>query len=323
MPIFPVDPSQPNSQVIANDLVITTRNHLTAGQIEERNKLAQPISASDDAIIMEYDLRGITTGATIAIGLEVFYVWAPSGEKGAVVSRGEMGSKPIPHEAGEIVVVRPRFPDWLIFSRLNDEIRSLSSPLNGLFAVKTVDIEYDASIHGYDLTTVTDIVSDLAVHVGPYAGNVENDWTPVRSYEIIRDMPNSAFASGKALILHEGVGMNRPIRFTYRAPFTPFVSLNDAVSATGLSASMYDIPPLGATARLIPPKEVKRNQTDSQGDTRRAEEVPPNAIANSSRLFFQMRDERIMEEAARLHAAYPRRKSFPTDYRPARRYGYR
>ena len=52
-------------------------------------------------------------------------------------------------------------------------------------------------------------------------------------------------------------------------------------------------------------REIKRNFTESQGDTRRASEVPPGAILQSSRQLQVLRVQRIAAKAARLDAMYP------------------
>jgi hypothetical protein len=59
--------------------------------------------------------------------------------------------------------------------------------------------------------------------------------------------------------------------------------------------------------RLMAGREVKRNFTESQGDTRRAEEVPSGAVANSMLQLQRLRRDRVMAEAARLNRQYPLR----------------
>jgi hypothetical protein len=53
------------------------------------------------------------------------------------------------------------------------------------------------------------------------------------------------------------------------------------------------------------PRELKRNFTESQGDTRRAEEVGSGAITNSIQNLVRLRRDRITAEAARLARQYP------------------
>ena len=64
---------------------------------------------------------------------------------------------------------------------------------------------------------------------------------------------------------------------------------------------------VGAQIRLMAGREVKRNFTESQGDTRRAEEVPAGAVGNSITNLLRLRRDRIQAEAARLARQYPLR----------------
>jgi len=57
--------------------------------------------------------------------------------------------------------------------------------------------------------------------------------------------------------------------------------------------------------RLMAGREIKRNFLESQGDTRRAEEVPPRAIMDSVANIQRLRRERVIAEAGRLKAQYP------------------
>ena len=56
-------------------------------------------------------------------------------------------------------------------------------------------------------------------------------------------------------------------------------------------------------------REIKRDFTESQGDTRRAGEVPAGAVAASSRNLQILRQQRITSEAAKLEAIYPNFKA--------------
>jgi hypothetical protein len=50
---------------------------------------------------------------------------------------------------------------------------------------------------------------------------------------------------------------------------------------------------------------VKRNFTESQGDTRRADEVTAGAVSGSITSLIRMRRDRITAEAAKLARQYP------------------
>jgi hypothetical protein len=53
------------------------------------------------------------------------------------------------------------------------------------------------------------------------------------------------------------------------------------------------------------PREIRRNFIDTQGDTRRSEEVPAGAIGNSITNLLRLRRDRITAEAMKLAKQYP------------------
>ena len=67
---------------------------------------------------------------------------------------------------------------------------------------------------------------------------------------------------------------------------------------------MYDLPPLGAMVALVAPREVKRNQIDSEPDSRRGTEVPPGAVMNSVAQVLALRQRRINAAATMLKQLY-------------------
>jgi hypothetical protein len=73
----------------------------------------------------------------------------------------------------------------------------------------------------------------------------------------------------------------------------------------GYPESAEDILVVGAQIRLIAPREIKRNFTESQGDTRRADEVSAGAVSNSIVSMLRMRRDRITAEASKLTRQYP------------------
>jgi hypothetical protein len=62
---------------------------------------------------------------------------------------------------------------------------------------------------------------------------------------------------------------------------------------------------MGVQIRLMAPREIKRNFTESQGDTRRADEVGAGAVGASVNNLIRMRRDRITAEAAKLIRQYP------------------
>jgi hypothetical protein len=92
----------------------------------------------------------------------------------------------------------------------------------------------------------------------------------------------------------------------YKAPFVRATAeSSDLTTNCFLPTTCDDIVEMGVVLRLMAGREIKRNFTESQGDTRRADEVPAGAVLGSVANIQRLRRERVIAEAARLKAQYP------------------
>jgi hypothetical protein len=287
----------------AGQLIDRVNSELLAGTVEDRNKLAASTDASQTDIEMTYSLGSLRENTVFQIGTELFYVWeVNTTSKTATVERGYGGTTAATHTLGDIVTVNPRFPRQSVLNNLNAELTDLSSPMNGLFQMKTVDVTYNGSDRMVNLTGVTDIIDLYDVRYR----YLNDDYPIVRNVRLLRDMPTTDFASGFALTFDTPV-RSGSVRVLYKAPYTAFTAESDTVSGAGGTSSLDDLLSLGAQIRVMAGREVKRNFTESQGDTRRAEEVPAGAVGGSILNLQRLRRDRIQAEAARLNRQYPTR----------------
>lgn len=286
----------------AADLVFETRAHLQSGSRPEYNQLAEALDAVETDVDLSWTLGGIQRGAVLSVDLELMYVYAVGGIT-AVVKRGYLGSTPAIHATGAMVEVNPSFSDFQIFRALNSEIDSYSSPRHGLFRMRTVDLTFSAAKTGYDLTGVTDLIDVYDVRYSDYGSFYS--WPRVGRWVLARNQATGDFASGFALFIEEGTAPGRTIRVQYKAAFAPLTTLATDLTTTGLPATAYDIPPLGAAARLVAPREVPRSRIDAQPEPRRAAEVPPGTSRQAAGGLLALRNQRLAEESARLAAHYP------------------
>lgn len=295
------------------DLVAETKRHLQSLQREPMNRLAAAVTDDATTMSFEFDSSAIQAGAHLQVGLELVYVWSvDTATKTAVVQRAQLGSTATAHVAGAVVTVNPKFPDFAILKAINDDLADLSSPVNGLYAVRGVDLVFSPGASGYDLPVVGDLLEVIEVRQRLGASSSYRQWPVLTNHEISRNVNATDFPSGIALFLHEGAGAGQPIRVLYKAGFGRLVSLaNDVELIAGLPESMHDLPPMGAAVRLVAPREIKRNFTEAQGEPRRAAEVPPGAVGNSMRLVAGARQSRITSEAAKLAQQYPERGFIP------------
>lgn len=287
----------------AGTLVDRTVQNLLAGTVEERNKLASSVNASATSITLTYSLNSLAEQTVFECESELMYIWAVDvANKTLTVERGFGGTTAASHSAGAIITASPKFPRWQVLQALNDELADLSSPMNGLFQMKTVDVTYNGSDRMIDLTGVSTIIDLYDVRLRYMA----DDYPVIRNIRLLRDMPTSDFASGLVLAIDSSV-RSGSLRVSYKDAYSAFTSEASTLASTGAGTQLADLLVLGAQIRLMAPREIKRNFTEAQGDTRRADEVPAGAVNASITNLLRMRRDRIQAEAARLARQYPLR----------------
>lgn len=280
---------------------------LQSGNREEINLLNGAISStSATTFTFSYDLRGIQPGAVLGVDTEQVYV-SPETDatnKTATVIRGYAGTTAATHANGAQVVVNPKFPRSAIFDAINDSLDTLSS--EGLFKMSTVDLTYVGNTLAYDLTSVTDVSDVYEVRYKELGSTKEWKHVPRDGWHLQRHASTSDFASGFALVVDGYVAQGQTLRVVYKAPFTRATATSDDLQTTcGLPSTANDLLYLDAAIRLVYPTEIRRNFTASQGDTRRAGEVPPGALTNASRGWELVRQRRLTDEIRRLKRKYP------------------
>lgn len=287
------------------DWVDKTRTLLLSGFGEERNTLASSYTAGGTTLTFTYPLGGIRAGSRLSIGTNNFYVYAVDGLT-ATVAGGEDTTTDANAASGSIVRVNPRFPDNEIWDALSDDLSDLSSPMNGLFAIGTVDFTYLSSQNSYDLGSIaSSLISGYEVKYLTSSGYKDIPRLPQDMWRINRNVNTSEIASGLALELFASAQPGYSVRLTYKSTFTVPATSATNVSTTGLQSTAYDLPPIGAAIRLMAGREIKRNFIESQGESRRATEVGAGATMQSANGLKQLRAQRIAQEAARLAAMYP------------------
>ena len=284
------------------DMVNDTRRLMYGSMTEKINRISVAASGGVEEITLEFDITGINEGMIVSSGLNVWYVrGAQPTERKLFVIPGMEGAPEAGVSVGDILRVKPRVTDWYLFSGLNDEIRSLSSPVSGLFALKSWTADVDPTYQSYDVpTAAANMITLLRVRY-------RLPGTP----DVWVDLPNQAWR------WHTGTNVNRiqllrnipvgtEVEFVYKAPFTAASSLStNVVTECGLAETMVDIPPIGVAATLLRTTESRRTQIQTQGDARRADEVPVSSNTAAAGQMMRYYEARINEEYARLMARTP------------------
>jgi hypothetical protein len=135
---------------------------------------------------------------------------------------------------------------------------------------------------------------------------LNDDYPVVRNVRLLRDMPTTDFASGFVLAFDTYV-RSGTVRVIYKAPYGTLATEATVLDTAGVGTELEDLLVLGIQIRMVAGREVKRNFTESQGDTRRADEVPAGSVTNSINNLLRLRRDRIIAEASRLTRQYPLR----------------
>jgi len=276
---------------------------MTYGSMSEKiNLVATSASAVVDEVSLELDVSGIQEGMILSSGLNVWYVKGASVNDRKVFVVPGIDNSPVGGvSVGDMVYVRPRMTDWYAFNLLNDEIRALSAPSNGLYQLKSWTADVDPTYQSYD---VPDAASNLlSLHRVRY----RLPGTP----DVYVDLPSVAWrwhtgTDTNRVQLLRNIPVGTKVQFVYKAPFTAASSVtSDLVTDCGLAETMTDIPPLGVAMMLLQTTESRRVQVQTQGDARRAEEVPATANSNAASQLRRLYRERVQDEYARLTARLP------------------
>jgi hypothetical protein len=298
-----------------SDVIQKTRRRLMSGAREQIVQLTSNYTAGGEVLNIAGGFSGaIQAGAILGVDLELLLVLSTTVNGAITVQGGYLGSTPANHTSGALVYINPRFSYFDIQVAINDDLLDLSSPTNGLGRITFIDQTFNPTYQGYDLGSNFDPISSHILEVSYQIA------PPVRTYPLIRrgdwrvlrqaNQP-SVFPSGNGLIIYKSGYPGLPVHIQFLAPFQPLVNLtDDLTSVAGLSPTMYDLPDLGAAIKLMQPREVKRNFYEAQPDPRKAQEIPPSAVMNSSAKLEAQRQMRIAVEADRITAAYPNAESF-------------
>lgn len=265
-------------------LVDQCRDMLLAGTREQVNTLSAAVSdITSTGLSFTYDLRGIQEGSLIEVDSELMYVVAVSESgKTATVIRGYSSSDPATHLINAVVTVNPKFSRQAIFDAQNDCLDDLAG--EGLYAMVTKELTFNAAVQGYNLTGVTDVIDLYQVSyqdVGP-----EKAWPiiPKSMVELRPYAETDDFASGFAVIVHGYAQPGRQLRVQVKAPFTRLASTADDVNTvSGLRAIGNPLLKFAAAMKLCYFRETMRSAFETQGDSRRAAEVPMGAQITAAR----------------------------------------
>jgi len=286
-------------------LVDNVRARLLSGISEQRNRLAENYVAGSGTLTLEFPTTGIGPGTRLSVGQSVFYVWSSPASGVVVVQAAEDGSPDENHNDGETVRVNPRFTDYRIFQEVNTDLADLSA--QGLFQMKTKEFTYNSQFEAFDLTGVSDLQQEYEIYAELPGSRKEWKRLDKLRWRVERTANIVDFPSGLALRIFSQLHNGYLVRLLYKAPFTPLATAAANMTTTGLPATAYDLPELGAFVTLVGPREVKRNMGEGQPEPRRQEQIPSGGLLRAAQFAAVQRRQRISAERARLHEQWSTR----------------
>ena len=280
------------------DAVNDVLSRLNGGQVGLLGQLSVDLTINDDMFEVVNAVPNVTPGTIVSIDLETLYITR-------VVDAGKRFEFMRLHSSGmdvlapAIVRFAPAQTSVEVFDRLSAEIKGMSSPANGLYRVMQVNspVNYsDGTYYLPDSSTATPIrvLGVKALMPG------QDVWV---------DMNGWVWQAERGVVQFYGCPPGATqVQVLYAMPFTTPTDLADDLDDLGIYHTMHDIPVLGACAYLSIGLEGRRIIPTSQGDPRRAAEIPMTAGTSLAREYKRMRDDRVQEEATRLVTLYPWRR---------------
>lgn len=241
----------------------------------------------------------ISPGVVIEIDYEQMMVVSQSTTTLNVI-RAWNGTTAASHTAGTVVYVEPKFPRQAILDEVSNELRALPQTI---FTTGTAVLSFASNTNRVDLTGATGTVYRI-IHAdrSSFEGQSYPGFKP--TLQLIRNADTSAFASGYAVAIEGGLtyGQTATVRVVYAKSLatTTLTSSTDLQSTVGLPLTAEDILAFGAASRLLYDKETLRLDFTRQGQSRAAEEIPPEVQGRQAQRWRLEADRRISEEAMRL-----------------------
>lgn len=280
---------------------------MTQGSLtDELNVLAAPYTPGQGQITLTYEARGIAAGALISCGLNTFYVLAvdTSGKVLTVLESYE-GGPDVAAVAGDRVIVRPRVTNYQVWGNVLSTLDLMSSPANGLYTVASFTTPVDPVWQTYPVPTEAGAMTGILKVRFRLPGSPDR-FIDVRGWRLQSQDATALFPTGKVVKVNGEVPGGTDLQVVYKAPFVKPTAMTDTLETTcGLTATMVDIPAIGAAGTLMLGQEARRQQVGSQTDPRRSEEVMSGGNLGVARSYLALRDQRIRDEYARLLALNP------------------
>jgi hypothetical protein len=293
------------ARTTVDNTVQRIRRQLNSGYRYETNYLTSSINSSATTLTLSLAIpAGLQPGAVVYVGIEAMRVTAVQSTAGTItVVRGIYDSDAAAHDAGDEVVINPRFSPLDIIDAMQEEIESYGPQLYRVdadeFTVAEVQDILELPLAWSDCYGVIDVrrkwnESDL------------DSW-PRLTVRFQRGDSNWTTTSGKSILRFLQATEVGLVYVQVARPFitSTFTLATDLVNDVKLPSSMLDVVAMGTKLRLLVDNDSGRSARVAQDEPRRAEETPLGATVPPLQLTNALYRNRKQEEINKLRAMWP------------------
>lgn len=235
----------------------------------------------------------------IEIGRELIHVSRFDPNTGVATlgswGRGQRGTTAAPHDAGDMVTVRPRYPRATVARVLNEVIQASCPPL---YAPRDLDPIYVDSYTPLGFPLPDDTVRVLRVDATEPGPEELSDRFVVRNWTV-------RTVAGTQLL---EVPCSERLTLQVTVAAQPGRLVNDTDNyalVTGLPEQTNDLIQMGALARLVLGVDLARQQMTSVEASARNDKVPAGSPSALARFYQALYTQRLEQERDRLQQTYP------------------
>ena len=276
--------------------IVGMSRSLMAGALgNEVSRLSSAYVPGDTSIKLRHEKR-IGDGSVLSVGLTTLVAaQSTTGNEIAVVA-GYDGSPDQSSPSDTLVHLRPRHTTFQVYREVVATVQEISSSRHGLYGVTSETFTVDT----VDGTYVLGVAPLKVLRVRYLRPGSQDEWHDV-AWSFQPGAP-----AGPTVRSNQAPG-GSIIQVQYADAFTPPTHLDNTLPSLGIPEEYARLLAVGAARNLALSSEGRRAQPFSQGDPRRAEEVPSTAsVVVYDRLVRQFRDL-VADARARLVQQHPYR----------------
>lgn len=208
--------------------------------------------------------------------------------------RGQRGTTAVPHTAGAMVTVNPRYPRQVVGNAINDALVEAADTIYGVRDLPPITIADQPDL-GYPLPA--DTLRVLRV-------DLETDG-PFPARHSIRDWTLRVLAGTRELQLNRCSSYSTVHVTVATLPGRMVDETDDFAATTGFAESAKNLAVYGALSNLVLAGEAARLQLLSPEANNRADKVPAGSATALARLYKALFQQAKAAEQVRLQQAFP------------------